>query len=535
MRFFESMVVVAVTGGALLAACGNSEDAGGGGDAGADGAAAACSTDTTSDVHHCGDCTTDCTTLPHVDATEVSCEKSQCVTYPACAAGYADCSVAAPGCETALGTTEDCARCGDVCSDGTPVCSAGACSATCAAPFSDTCDGRCVDTQTDVNNCGACGTVCTSDAGDERAVCVAGVCQSGCQGGFHACGGTCVSNASATACRASCTVCPGAAFSQPVCVDDKCALTCATGAHECRGTCVDDHAVATCGASCSACPAFTGSTSTCNGTSCGYTCDSGYADCDGSAANACEVHLTNDTQNCGACGHSCGEGACSAGVCQGFAFETRAELVNVASGWGGFYVADAHDLEVHTAFNSWTGPAGDYTDVAAGGVATIWTTSAGTIGLTYSDPTTGIPIAVPGGYPPTRVALAAQYGAWTDTAGNLYAASNGVAVEEYASPYSSVGTCAFGDVNDYPIYWEIGERVDLSLGRDPPRCRRTHRGAPRCEWCCAGRRRDLRLRGRRDRPRLPGAHPRRGAHPADHAPIGDRVAGRFRQQSVHPQ
>jgi hypothetical protein len=52
------------------------------------------------------------------------------------------------------------------------------------------------------------------------------------------------------------------------------------------------------------------------------TCAPGTADCNQIADDGCEVNLENDVNNCGACGHSCGQtgcvgqGACSSGTCE---------------------------------------------------------------------------------------------------------------------------------------------------------------------------------------------------------------------------
>jgi hypothetical protein len=48
----------------------------------------------------------------------------------------------------------------------------------------------------------------------------------------------------------------------------------------------------------------------------GLTCPPHRADCDGNADNGCEVHLKNDSDNCGECGHACQSGDhCSNGEC----------------------------------------------------------------------------------------------------------------------------------------------------------------------------------------------------------------------------
>jgi hypothetical protein len=65
-----------------------------------------------------------------------------------------------------------------------------------------------------------------------------------------------------------------------------------------------------------ACPAVAGATNSCTGTACKFTCSAGFSDCDGITSNGCEVNLNTDGKNCGACGHDCLGGACSAGACQ---------------------------------------------------------------------------------------------------------------------------------------------------------------------------------------------------------------------------
>ncbi len=64
------------------------------------------------------------------------------------------------------------------------VCQAGLCVAPCAHTF---CGSACVDTQTDPNNCGACGTECPP--GD---TCTAGVCTSASTCNGIMCGSACV-------------------------------------------------------------------------------------------------------------------------------------------------------------------------------------------------------------------------------------------------------------------------------------------------------------------------------------------------------
>jgi hypothetical protein len=57
-------------------------------------------------------------------------------------------------------------------------------------------------------------------------------------------------------------------------------------------------------------------TVSCSNGTCQYTCENGYAACGGSASNGCTTDLSTDVNNCGRCGHACGAGGCSDGVCQ---------------------------------------------------------------------------------------------------------------------------------------------------------------------------------------------------------------------------
>ncbi|MBX5481236.1 MAG: hypothetical protein IRZ16_05210 [Myxococcaceae bacterium] len=137
------------------------------------------------------------------------------------------------------------------------------------------CDGECIDVTADVNNCGACGAVCTADSAEPA--CIAGSCHVGaCHTGFADCDGN-----AANGCEVSL-------------LDD------ANNCSACGMVCTVDNAEAACAAG-----------------SCGIgTCHAGFGDCDGDAANGCEVALESDPQHCGACGHSCGEDQwCEAGEC----------------------------------------------------------------------------------------------------------------------------------------------------------------------------------------------------------------------------
>ena len=458
MRFLESAVLFTLLGGGALAACGNSQDTGGGSDAGVDGSAGdsgggeSCSTDVLHDVHHCGGCTTDCTTLPHVDATKVTCEEGACSAAGACLAGFADCSATAPGCETTLGTANACAACDDSCGGSSPVCSAHSCVSVCPYTSPDTCDGMCTDKQTDDENCGSCGNVCAGDGGNTRGACVAGVCESSCKGGFNLCGGSCVAEDDVNACGASCKACPTPPLSTASCVSGRCESGCNAGAHACGGACVDDRAVATCGSSCTACPTLPNATSTCDGTSCGFTCEPGFTTC--SAGATCATNLNDDPYNCGACGHSCLHGACSAGACQPFRDSTERGPQSFASYYAGYYEASGEEITYAPYAGLGHAIGGMYADVATtGGGDAAWNDVAGD--LVWADPGLVDPVSipVPAGHSPVSLAFSPIGIAWTDASGNLFNSDlgNPSAVLE-ASTDGSPGTCAYSGGQRFVLF-----------------------------------------------------------------------------------
>ena len=142
------------------------------------------------DPMHCGTCSITCDT-----ATQV-CEAGLCGATT-CAAGTADCVAPAGDCETTTTTDPaNCGGCGLACAppNATGVCAGGVCSidtcnpthADCNGLVSDGCELPVADFQTSMQNCGACGAVCSSAHGSS--VCNAGVCTvNWCSVGFENC------------------------------------------------------------------------------------------------------------------------------------------------------------------------------------------------------------------------------------------------------------------------------------------------------------------------------------------------------------
>jgi hypothetical protein len=202
-----------------------------------------------------------------------------------CAGGKADCNGnPADGCETDLGTLQNCASCGDVCgpANATASCVNATCHLdACNAGFGN-CDGSSANgcetpTATDPNNCGTCGNVC-SPLPHAVPSCADGACTLGsCDAGFADC-----DKASGNGCEIDTTSDPS-----------------------------------NCGACGNACQAPAHAAAACAASTCGMgACDNGYADCDGLPATGCEADLASP-KTCGACGTACSPGTvCTAGACQ---------------------------------------------------------------------------------------------------------------------------------------------------------------------------------------------------------------------------
>lgn len=179
--------------------------------------------------------------------------------------------------------------------------------------------GDCVDLQTDLANCGACGSICES--GLVGVECRNGECvRADCPEGIEYCGAV-------DLCRnlsvdpEHCGAC-GNACASGVCIEGVCspdASNCEDGQTNCGGACIDtccdnDN----CGACGIACPS-------------GTTCFEGICDCPSGLCCAEGEIICGDTcvatccdnNNCGACGNVCsggetcfeGQCGCPSGVC----------------------------------------------------------------------------------------------------------------------------------------------------------------------------------------------------------------------------
>ncbi len=241
----------------------------------------------------------------------------------ACAVGQRLCGSA---CVDTASDVRNCGACGAACSvvNAAPTCRAGACRLTCAAGFGD-CDGDaangCEASIASTSNCGACGTTCALP-GVATQACVDGDCAVGaCAAGRNDCDRVALNGCEADTQNdgANCGACGRSCGTGFVCNSGACSMTCATGRTACGAVCVDVRTNPShCGACGNACPARANATSTCSASACGIVCNAGYADCDGNPANGCEASLSA-AATCGACGRACtalnATSTCAGGAC----------------------------------------------------------------------------------------------------------------------------------------------------------------------------------------------------------------------------
>ena len=274
-----------------------------------------CETNLKTDAAHCGACDTPCN-LPHATAT---CSGGTCAVG-ACIAPYADCDGdPSNGCETNTSTDPaNCNGCGLTCVavNGTPSCVAAACQIACATGFSDCDDDRSngceKKTDSDANNCGACGKVC--DAGNGTPRCNMGVCGvSDCPAGFGDCDGDPKNGCEVdlTSDASNCKVCGSAcekANNSPACVASACTVgTCDASHADCNGVVKDGCETsivsdpANCGACNKVCNIVNG-IAACAAKQCKVSsCTAPWADCDGNGTD-CETNTSTNGSNCGGCG-----------------------------------------------------------------------------------------------------------------------------------------------------------------------------------------------------------------------------------------
>ncbi len=287
--------------------------------------ASGCETSATT-LTDCGGCDTACA----VDDAVTDCHTGTC-TISECYGPRGDCNAdASDGCEADLASATTCGDCMTSCAPPTAICAAPplgtGCVESCAAP-AEACGDRCLDVRFDDDNCGGCGTRCDPT---NLEYCSFGVCKMVvCAPGFEDCDGILRNECEAFIdgdidnCGACGTVCPTGPGASPSCIGGSCRLNCEPGRGDCNG---DPHdgcevdftttdACGTCGNACS----FANATAACNAGTCEMaSCNDGFADCNTSPGDGCEAHVDNDTDNCGTCGNHCrgNRRECCSGSCQ---------------------------------------------------------------------------------------------------------------------------------------------------------------------------------------------------------------------------
>ena len=277
--------------------------------------------DTAGDIQNCGKCGATCFAPANATA---GCSEGRC-GVGACNLGFLDCDRgAANGCEVNAGSDDkNCGACGNACAAGPnqlSPCTNGACATSCKAGFAD-CDqvpanGCEVSTDTDVKNCGACGTACMPANGTPS--CVAGRCVIAvCSPGFDDCNQAepdgCESDLQRNVAHCgSCMNACKAANAVPACRAGSCGIaSCSPGFSDCNSLVIDGCEVAisadlkNCGA-CGRMCTGANSVQACAMGSCQIvSCAQGFSDCDKTPANGCEINVAGDVLNCGGCGNAC--------------------------------------------------------------------------------------------------------------------------------------------------------------------------------------------------------------------------------------
>ncbi len=220
----------------------------------------------------------------------------------------------------------------------TAACVAGACRYACTGTYGD-CnsearDGCELDLAANANHCGACGRACSGSL-NATATCAAGACVLSCNSGFADCdrdranGCEADLQRNANNCGTCATRCAAGANGAAQCASGVCGLGCNAGFANCDGDLANgcelsvSSDVNNCGACGTRCPSGANGVAACTAGACELRCAAGFANCDGSVANGCEVELATTSAHCGRCGNSCPATANTTAVCRASACATE--------------------------------------------------------------------------------------------------------------------------------------------------------------------------------------------------------------------
>ncbi len=287
--------------------------------------------DLSGDPLNCGACGRTCAVPTNATST---CAASACGFF--CNGSYANCDAsAANGCEVDVSASVlHCGACGAACSlaNATPTCSGGACAvATCNLNYGN-CDGLAangceVNTNTSPTNCGSCGSACS--LANATPACTGGACAIGaCTAGYGNCNGRTSDGCEAPlSSGTNCGACGNRCAAGTFCSAGACVSSCPAGTTYCAGSgsCINLQTNPdSCGACGNTCPSAPRVVRSCTAGVCGGSCESGYGNCDSNSGNGCETNLATSVNNCGACGNLCrfanatpvcAAGACALGAC----------------------------------------------------------------------------------------------------------------------------------------------------------------------------------------------------------------------------
>jgi hypothetical protein len=290
------------------------------------------------DPDNCGACGLKCPAQVFGINAGFACISGKCVMTCAQHTSFDGNGILDDGCETPLGTNENCNDPGDTCADPKKPCvwngltNSGQCG--CAQPGFIVCSSSvppCVDPKTNDTHCGGCGNACSpsGDGGPLRTNtyygCVGGECgHLKCTANHGDCDGDAENGCEADLLSpSSCGACNNVCAPGQSCLEDPdthvIACGCAPGQTLCGNRCVDlgshPQNCGGCGIDCTLANKAHGF-GLCKFGACEFGCMEGWGDCNGDPKDACETNFDSDPRNCGGCGIACEIGQpCIAGRC----------------------------------------------------------------------------------------------------------------------------------------------------------------------------------------------------------------------------
>jgi hypothetical protein len=206
----------------------------------------------------------------------------------------------------------------------------------CVIDLPERCDGVDNDCNGVIDDPGAESSCTLANA---TAACVSGACAVGsCNPGYVDCDNTAGNGCEIAAsdfasdplnCSGCGIVCPAAQNAAAECTASTCGFVCNPNYFDCNANPADGCEVNitsdanNCGACSNVCPNHPASTRVCTASNCSYVCNGTFVDCNGLPADGCEVQANSfpsNSLNCGGCGNVCmvpnGIGVCSASTCQ---------------------------------------------------------------------------------------------------------------------------------------------------------------------------------------------------------------------------